>query len=214
MTLLVLDAQAEAEYIAERRAKGLDRFDEVWDGVYVMSPMPEWYHREIVSDLNTCLSTALRRQRLGRTVPGCNVSDRAEGWTENFRCPDVVVFLHTTAARFHGTHWEGGPDFAVEIVSENDHTRDKLDFYAKVRTHELLIVERKPWKLLLLRLSGDQLVEAGTSTLDQSEALDSSVIPFRFELVTRPYGPAIKITNRTDGQVAYAPEEAPPAKSQ
>jgi Uma2 family endonuclease len=213
MTMLVLDANAEAQYIADRRAKGLDRYDEVWDGVYVMSPLPEWYHQEIVDDLAGCLRAALRRQGLGRAVGGCNVSDRAVDWAQNYRCPDVVVYLNNTTAKFHGTHWEGGPDFAVEVASPNDRTWEKLSFYAKVKTRELLIIDRKPWKLTLLRLADDQMVEVGESTLLASEELRSEVIPFDFRLVNRPYGPAIEIQNLVDGQVSHAPEEGPPPRA-
>jgi Uma2 family endonuclease len=209
MTTIVLDTSAEAEYIADRRAKGLDRYDEVWDGVYIMSPLPEYYHQEIVSDLNSCLQAALRRQKLGRVVPGCNVSDRAVDWTKNYRGPDVVVYLNTTTAKFHGTHWEGGPDFAVEVASENDRTWDKLEFYAKVNTRELLIVDRNPWRLTLLRLDAGAMQEVGSSQLSDNSELVSAVIPFSFRLVTRSYGPAIEIKNLTDGQISYAPEDPP-----
>ncbi|WP_254510688.1 Uma2 family endonuclease [Anatilimnocola floriformis] len=209
MTTLIIDPLAEADYLADRRAKGLDRYDEVWDGVYIVSPLPEYYHQEIVGDLNSCLQTALRRQKLGRVVPGCNISDRAGDWMQNYRCPDVVVFLTTTTAKFHGAHWEGGPDFAVEVVSENDRTWDKLDFYAKVGTRELLIVDRKPWQLTLLRLQEGSFIEVGTSTQTDQVELPSAVIPFTFRLVKQPYGPAIEIKNVTDGQISYAPADPP-----
>jgi hypothetical protein len=121
--------------------------------------------------------------------------------------------LNNTTAKFHGTHWEGGPDFAVEVASDNDHTWEKLAFYAKVKTRELLIVDRKPWKLTLLRLADDQMVGVGESTLLVSKELRSDVIPFQFRLVNRPYGPAIEIQNRVDGQISYAPEEGPPPRA-
>jgi Uma2 family endonuclease len=213
MTMLVLDAIAEAEYIADRRAKGLDRYDEVWDGVYVMSPLPEFFHQEIVSDLNTSLKLALRQQELGRVVPGCNVSDRKDDWKQNYRCPDVVVYLNDTSAKFHGTHWEGGPDFAVEVASENDQTWEKLKFYATVHTRELLIVDRKPWQLTLLRLEGGEMKEVGVSTSAGNEELLSKVIPFSFRLVTRLSWPAIEIKNLTTGEINYAPEDPPLKKA-
>ena len=36
-----------------------------------------------------------------------------------------------TRAKNCRTHWLGGPDFAVEIVSEDDRTRDKIPFYSE-----------------------------------------------------------------------------------
>ncbi len=212
MTTLILDIHAEEQFLAARRALGQDRYDEVWDGVYVILPLPEWRHQEIVGDLITCLHAAIRRQALGQAVPGCNVSDRADGWTQNYRGPDVVVYLHTTTAKFHGTHWEGGPDFAVEIASDNDRTWDKLDFYAQVNTRELLIVDRNPWRLTLLRPAAGKMAEVGCSKLEDQAELVSAIIPFSFRLVKRTYGPAIEIKNLTDGQISYAPEDPPLVK--
>ncbi|QDU31943.1 hypothetical protein ETAA8_71050 [Anatilimnocola aggregata] len=209
MTLIVLDAFTEEAMIADRRAKGLDRFDEVWDGVYVMSPLPEYYHQEIVGDLQTCLALVLRLQGLGRVVPGCNVSDRKDDWTKNYRCPDVVVYLNGTTAKFHGTHWEGGPDFAIEVVSSNDRTWDKLEFYAKVQTRELLIIDRDPWELTLLRLVAGKLVEVGRSNSSNGQELTSRAIPFSFRLVSRNQWPTIEIKHSGDGQTWYAPAQGP-----
>ena len=39
MALMVLDPTAEKRLKAERQASGLDRYDEVWEGVYVMVPL-------------------------------------------------------------------------------------------------------------------------------------------------------------------------------
>jgi Uma2 family endonuclease len=211
MSVLILDGLAAAKLIEDRRAQGLDRFDEVWDGVYVMSPLPEWYHQEIVLDLAAALKKSLSRARLGRVVAGCNISDRNEDWSSNYRCPDVVVFLETTQAIFRGAHWQGGPDFAAEVVSDNDRTWDKLDFYASLGTRELLIVDRNPWKLSLLQLLAGKMTVVGESVLPTSQQLSSGVIPFSFCLVLRYGVPAIEIKHRFDGELSYAPE-LPPLK--
>jgi Uma2 family endonuclease len=166
-----------------------------------------------VGDLNSCLQAALRQLRLGRVVPGCNVSDRGENWTSNYRCPDVVVYLNTTSAKFHGSHWEGGPDFAVEVASEKDQTWEKLGFYAKVSTRELLIVDRNPWCLTLLRLDNGAMKEVGSSLPGNNAELVSEVIPFSFRVINRSYGPAIEIKNLTDGQISFAPEDPPLPKA-
>ena len=61
-----------------------------------------------------------------RIFPGCNVSDRPKRWKKNYRCPDVAVFLPGNPAEDRETHWFGGPDFAVEILSPYDRSREKL----------------------------------------------------------------------------------------
>lgn len=45
MNGLVADPQISEKLIAERKALGLDRFDEVWEGVYVMPPMANNEHQ-------------------------------------------------------------------------------------------------------------------------------------------------------------------------
>lgn len=143
MAMLVLDHLFEEQVRADRKERGIDKHDEVWDGVYVMSPLANNEHQEIVFGLNTVLQIVAARTGLGKVCPGVNVSDR-EDWTHNYRCPDVVVFLQGTSAINRGTFWLGGPDFAVEILSEGDRARAKLPFYAKVGVRELLFVDRDP----------------------------------------------------------------------
>ena len=47
MTTLIIDPVWEEMVLEERRANGADRFDEVWDGVYIMSPMANNEHQAI-----------------------------------------------------------------------------------------------------------------------------------------------------------------------
>ena len=45
MTALINDPKLEEKLIAKRQAAGADKFDEVWDGVYVMSPLANDEHQ-------------------------------------------------------------------------------------------------------------------------------------------------------------------------
>lgn len=184
MTTLILDAVFEAQAIAQRRAQGLDRYDEVWDGVYVMAPLANNEHQRVATKLSAVLER-IGEELNAEVLCGCNVSDRRDDWTTNYRCPDNAVYMTNNPAENLSTHWLGGPDFAVEIVSPKDKTWDKLDFYSSVNTRELLIIDRDPWKLSLLRLAGDKLVPAGASTLAKNAAISSAVLPLAFQLVPR-----------------------------
>jgi Uma2 family endonuclease len=165
MAALIQDIDLSRRLIAERRRLGHDRWDEVWEGVYVMNPLPNDEHQEIQMRLIRVFGDVIDEPRLGKVRGGVNVSDREADWDKSFRCPDVVVFLNETRAVNHGTFWYGGPDFAVEIVSLGDRSREKLDFYAKVGTRELLLVDRDPWSLELYRHDGDRLALVGASTI-------------------------------------------------
>jgi Uma2 family endonuclease len=184
MTTLILDADFEAQALAQRRALGLDRYDEVWDGVYVMAPLANNEHQRVATKLSAVLER-LGEELNAEVLWGGNVSDRRDDWTTNYRCPDNAVFMADSPAENLSTHWLGGPDFAVEIISPKDKTWDKLDFYASVNTRELLIIDREPWKLSLLRLAGDKLVLAGESIPAENIAIASAVLPIALQLVSR-----------------------------
>jgi Uma2 family endonuclease len=190
---VIADPALSDQIIGQRRARGIDRWDEVWEGTYIIMPFPNDEHQEIVGRLSTILDMTLGMEGLAKVRPGVNVTDRAEKWQENYRCPDVVVFLENSLAVNQDSHWLGGPDFGVEVLSSGDRSRQKLPFYAKVATRELLIVDRDPWQLELYRLAGHELALVGTATAENETILESAVIPFRFSLRAERNRPAIQV---------------------
>lgn len=189
MDLLLTNRDKVRRIIHRRRRLGLDRKDEVWNGRYIIMPDPDNVHQEFVAELVFILTLVVKRAGLGNVYPGGNISDREEKWTSNYRVPDVTVFLNDNPAENRNTHWFGGPDLAIEIVSDNDKSRKKLDFYAGVGTRELLIVDRVPWQLELFRLTDGELVSVGKSSVTDGNVLASEVVPLSFRLVagaTRP----------------------------
>ncbi len=195
MPMLITDAELQRRLIRKRRAIGADHHDEVWDGVYIVSPDPNDQHQDIVGKLYLSFELAIGSVGLGLVRPGINVSDRDEGWTRNYRCPDVAVFLNGTTARNRDSHWQGGPDFAVEVISPRDRSRRKFDFYARVGVRELLMVDRKPWALELYRLGDGVLALVGKSTLDRPEVLTSEVLPLTFRLAAGEPRPRIEVVH-------------------
>jgi Uma2 family endonuclease len=195
MATLIHDRDLEDQLIARRQRLGLDHSDEVWNGVYVMSPMANIQHQDLVGDLTIILGVVIRLKGLGSVHPGVNVSDRREDWKKNYRVPDVAVFLNDTTAIHCGTHWCGGPDLAIEIASPDERCEDKLDFYSAVKTRELLIVNRFPWSLDLYRLTGDQLQLVGSSTATTDEPLASEVVPLTLRLLPGPDRPKIELSH-------------------
>src|SRR5688572_7056124 len=161
MAVLVTDPDLEERLIAERQASGGDRFDEVWEGTYVMAPLANDEHQAIQLGLASIFQTVVGWDGRGLVRAGVNVSDRDEGGEHNYRCPDVVVFMKGTSARNCNTHWVGGPDFAVEVRSRGDRTTQKFPFYASVNVRELLVVERHPWSIELFRLNAGELAPVG-----------------------------------------------------
>jgi len=131
---------------------------------------------------------------------GCNVSDREDGWIENYREPDVAVYLPGNPAKDCDTHWCGGPDLAVEIVSPHDRSRDKAPFYAKVGVREFLVVDRAPWTLELYRPSDETLALVESATVDGGEVVRLGVLPLSMRLLKGDTRPTIEVAQATDGR--------------
>lgn len=198
MTTPLLARDELAERVRAVADSENNNHDEVWDEVYIVSPLANGEHQDIVGNLVTIFGVAIGWTGAGLVRPGVNVSDREDQWEHNYRCPDVVVYLRGTTARNLGTHWLGGPDFAVEVVSPNDRSRQKFDFYAKVGTRELLVVDRDPWVLELYQLQDGVLKLVGKSSLDRPDLLISDVLPLSFRLVEGDPRPRIEVVH-SDG---------------
>jgi Uma2 family endonuclease len=197
MAILVLDP------IFEERIKDLrgdNNRDEVWDGVLVMSPIANSEHQDFSAELVYIFRSVLGSRRAGKIFGGINLSDRDEGWTRNYRIPDVAVYLSGNPARDLDTHWIGGPDLAVEILSPQDRARDKLPFYASVGVRELLIIDRDPWALELYRLAGGSLDLVGRVTPESTESIRLEVLPLTIGLVPGEGRPEIEIAHQSDGR--------------
>lgn len=193
---LLFDRELVEHVYALRTAHGNPAHDEVWDGTLVLFPLPDNEHRALAMTFALALSASAEV----RCYAGVNVSDRAEGWLTNFRCPDVALYLATNPAKDANTHWVGGPDVAVEIASPGEDPRLKLDFYAKVNTRELLIVDRYPWAVELYRVALGKMELVGTATEANGTILTSAVLPFSIQVKAGAKRPTVQLTHTATGQ--------------
>ncbi|HEY1190352.1 MAG TPA: Uma2 family endonuclease [Gemmata sp.] len=201
MPVVIYDPLYEQHVRAVRSAQSPGARDEVWDGVLVMPPLPNIEHQILATDLALVFAAVIDRPAGDLALVGANVSDRAVGWEKNYREPDVLVVLHTNPAQHCGTHWAGGPDLAVEIVSPGEDPRLKLAFYEKVNTREMLIVERDPWAVEQYQLQGGKLVLVGTATAANGAVLQIVALPLKLELRPGAARPVIHITHTVTGQI-------------
>ena len=70
MATLIRDEELEKQLREQRAAWGGDRYDEVWDGVYVMAALPTDEHQDIVTGFSHALYDAIQLPGLGK-VRGC-----------------------------------------------------------------------------------------------------------------------------------------------
>lgn len=133
MPTLVMDPQpAEIEALVERRRQlGLDRWDEVWEGVLHMNPPPGYAHEHILSQLHRILGPYALEAGLD-VVGGVGL-----GVAEDNRVPDLVLQRPQDAR----PQWQETLALAAEVRSPNDETLAKLPFYASHGVDELLIID-------------------------------------------------------------------------
>lgn len=134
MATVVLDPYAyELDALKERRrVSGLDRLDEVWDGVLHMVPAPNYGHARLGQQLAEILGPLARNADLEAAMGEFNLGDSIE----NFRVPDGGLHRHGAEGV-----WLHTAALVVEIVSPGDETWQKLPFYAAHGVDEVLIVD-------------------------------------------------------------------------
>jgi Uma2 family endonuclease len=184
------------DLIAERETTGSDRFDEVWEGAYMMTPLANDEHQQIANRIAYILQNLVEWPGLGDVRTPTNLSDREEGWEHNYRVPDVAVFLKAGKAKNHGTHWSGPADLLVEIISPGDKSREKLSFYAAIGVREVLLVDRDPWALELYELHDSTLQLMNRDTLEQPARISLAVLPLDLRLQPGATRPAIEVMHR------------------
>jgi len=174
--------------------------DEVWDGVTIFMPLRNLEHQRIVAFFMRVFHHIYELDGPVLCLPGANVSDRIQGWDKNYREPDVLVVFEDSQAKECDTHLCGGPDFLVEVLSPDDRSREKLPFYAKIGSREVLLIDRDPWQLELYQLKRGKLRLVGTAKPGDETTLTSVVLPLSFELLGGKSRPKIRIRHTESDQ--------------
>lgn len=130
---LVLDPDSAGlgELLERRRRSGLDRLDEIWEGVYHTVPAPSHAHASIETQLMRILGPAADAAGLEPTGQ-CNIG---EGESD-FRVPDGALHRPGASGVWHPT-----VAMAIEVVSPGDESFEKLPFYAAREVDEVLVVD-------------------------------------------------------------------------
>jgi Uma2 family endonuclease len=200
MAVFVTDPAIEEQLLAARAASGANRYDEVWDGVHVMAPVPNDEHQLLVSRIGYILEDIVGLPGLGEVRPGINLSARRDDWECDYRVSDLAVFLRAGTADNLETHWCGPADFLIEIVSPHDRTREKIAFYTRIGVRELLLIDRDPWSLELLRHERGELRTASLSDPRHGGVVSSGLVPLTFRLTADSPRPRLEIVHLTTGR--------------
>jgi Uma2 family endonuclease len=165
MRTLVLDPPTAGldELLERRRRSGLDRMDEVWEGVLHMVPAPSYAHADIEGQLHRIIGPLA--PQAGLSMIG--QSNLGEG-EHDFRVPDSALHRPGVSGAWHPT-----APLVVEIVSPGDESWEKLPFYAAHAVEEVLIVDPAKRSVDWLGLRGREyrpiersgLIDLGASEL-------------------------------------------------
>jgi Uma2 family endonuclease len=132
-TLVLGPPPPELEALLERRRQaGVDRLDEVWQGVRHLVPGPSIEHADISQQLAVLLDSPARAAGLRPTMSEFNLGESEH----DFRVPDGG--LHRPGA---SGVWQATAAAVVEILSPGDESRQKLPFYADHDVDEVLLVD-------------------------------------------------------------------------
>ncbi|MBL8867178.1 MAG: Uma2 family endonuclease [Planctomycetia bacterium] len=177
-----------------------DRFREVWDGEDYMPPMPNNEHFLVQLKLALAFTSAIDLEAGDFASTGGNVSDRDRDWTVNYRCPDALVALRSGRAIDRSTHWFGGPDIVVEVISDTEDPLIKLAFYESIGVREFVVIERDPWAVELFRLDAGKLASVGRSDETNGAILDSVVLPVRYGVIPGSVPVRVEVSNLKTNQ--------------
>ncbi|MFP5218915.1 MAG: Uma2 family endonuclease [Actinomycetes bacterium] len=156
----------ELERLLERRRRsGAARFDEVWEGRYVVAPDLHSAHGAIQGELFGLLDSVARRLGL-RAAQTFNL-----GRPEDFRIPDAGLLSGP-----HGV-WHDTAQLVVEVLSPDDMTFEKLDFYTARGVRELLVVDGEHRTVRCFALQDGQAERdrsevLGLTTAEVADAID------------------------------------------
>lgn len=137
-----------AAFLARRRELGLDAYDEVWEGVVHVAPMTHPWHGKVQSSLGSAVDALAVRAGLEPCGP-FNL-----GAPDDFRIPDGGVFDVETPAVFVAR-----AVLVVEVVSPDDETFEKFDFYAAHGVQEVLTADPQERRVRVWRLTSGEHVE-------------------------------------------------------
>jgi Uma2 family endonuclease len=134
-------ASFPADLAEWRKRNGLDRWDEMWEGVLHVPPMPNRYHQDLEGALETWLRLHWVPLHDGKVYHQINLASIG-GWPKDYRIPDLVLLRPERFAIDRNEYFEGAPDVVVEIQSPGDETEEKMPFYFRLGVPEVWVIQR------------------------------------------------------------------------
>ncbi|MFO0801953.1 MAG: Uma2 family endonuclease [Gemmataceae bacterium] len=151
-------ANMPPQWLAERSRSDAARWDEMWNGVLHMPPMPNRRHQDFARDLLIWLHQWWAQPRGNRVNQEVNLTtpEDEEEWTSNFRIPDLVLLTPDRFGIDQGDYMAGAPLVVIEVRSPRDETYEKFPFYADLGVPEVWVFDRDSREPEIYALSGTE----------------------------------------------------------
>ncbi|HEY4181769.1 MAG TPA: Uma2 family endonuclease [Kofleriaceae bacterium] len=137
-------------WLEERRRNGLDRWDEVWNGVLHVVPPPSYAHQSFGGRLFAALRPVV-------SARGFDIAYEVgvflhRGKDKPYRVPDLAI---ASAANISERGIEARAEIVIELLSPDDKSREKFGSYAECGIDEVWLVDpmSRAIEIYVLRVS-------------------------------------------------------------
>jgi Uma2 family endonuclease len=162
-------------WLKDRARSGVDRYDELWEGVLHMPPAPGFGHQQVGNRLFLFLAPRLGERGIELFYE--TAVHRPGSGGQDYRVPDLVFFRPDTPGLVVPRGLEGAPLAVLEIRSPDDETYDKLEFYARLGVGEVIVMELESRQVEVFRLAGERYVAVSA---DNQRRVHAATIDVRF----------------------------------
>ena len=188
-TMRALLVVPDQEWLDDRRRRGIDGQDEVWDGVLHVPPEPTTDHQSFEGHLEFVLRPLVVSRGLEIFHQVSIVDPRDH--LKNYRIPDLLIVDPRYVLK-RGT--EGPVVLAVEVLSPNDESREKIPYYASRGVKELWLVDPETRAIEVYVLRGAAYF---TALPDRAGVIRAPALDLELSVVA---GPKLRVA-WTDGSV-------------
>jgi Uma2 family endonuclease len=144
--------EVDEKWLAERRTLGLDRLDEMWEGVLHAVPPPQRRHQGLAFALGKEFEAAATKACCN-IYPGAGVFAAAN----DYRVPDLVIFPPSSESE-RGV--DGPPLVVIEIQSPNDESYEKVPWYLSRGARCVVVIDQDRFSVEVFTPDGTVRPEA------------------------------------------------------
>lgn len=150
---------ADEAVLEDRRRRGADTRDELWEGVLHMVPPASYRHNRIQLRLAALLLPIATDRGLDITIESGHFEP---GRPDNYRVPDVMI-AHLDHVSDRGV--EGVAPAVIEVRSPGDESLQKVPYYLRHGVGEVVVIDRDTLEVQVFRLTDGEPARASDTVI-------------------------------------------------